>query len=177
MKEKRSMTWLWFVLLTVLAWGCYGVLLHTGQLAMGDPGHGRLKAFLVVGIAYFLVAVVAPAVLLFLGNSDWQFTARGFWWSLLAGIVGAIGAFGVILAFGAQGSPAVVMALVFGGAPIVNAAVAILWHPPSDGWAAIKWPFVLGICLVAIGGAMVMRYRPMPAPPPKTVMAEGAGQQ
>ena len=45
----------------------------------------------------------------------------GMVWSLIAGIVGALGAFGVLLAFGAKGTPAVVMAIVFAGAPVVNA--------------------------------------------------------
>jgi len=158
------MTWLWFAMLTVAMWGSYGVLLHTGQVAMGDPEHGRYKAFLIVGISYFLVAVLAPAVFLLLSKSDWHFTAKGFGWSLIAGIAGAIGAFGVILAFGAKGTPPVVMAIIFGGAPIVNAIVAILWHPPAGGFSAIRWQFVAGILLVAAGGAMVMLFRPPPGP-------------
>ena len=34
--------------------------------------------------------------------------------------MGAIGAFGVLLAFGAKGTPAVVMSIVFAGAPVVS---------------------------------------------------------
>ena len=45
------MNWLFFALLTVASWGLYGVLLHTGQLAMADPVNGRIKAFLFVGLA------------------------------------------------------------------------------------------------------------------------------
>lgn len=161
------MNWFWFAMLTVAMWGSYGVLLHTGQVAMGDPEHGRYKAFLVVGFSYFLVAVLAPAIFLLLSKSDWQFTAKGFGWSLIAGIAGAIGAFGVILAFGAKGTPPVVMAIIFGGAPIVNAIVAILWHPPAGGLAAVRWQFVAGILLVAAGGALVMLFRPMPGPAKK----------
>ncbi len=171
------MTWFWFAMLTVAMWGMYGVLLHTGQMAMGDPANGRLKAFLVVGLAYFLIAVLAPAALLLFHKADWSFSGRGFAWSLVAGTAGAIGAFGVILAFGAKGSPAVVMAIVFGGAPIVNAVLATLVHPPAGGWAAIKWPFVLGILLVAVGGAMVMLYRPMPGPPKVTAEARAPANE
>ena len=54
------------------------------------------------------------------------------------GIVGAIGAFCVLLAFNNGGKPGVVMSIVFGGAPIINAIVAILMNPPEDGWGTIK---------------------------------------
>ena len=77
-----------------------------------------------------------------------------------AGIAGAIGALGVLLAFGAKGSPTVVMSIVFAGAPIVNAAVAALAHPPAGGWAAVRWPFVLGIVIAALVGCLVTFFRP-----------------
>lgn len=47
-------------------------------------------------------------------------------WSMLAGIAGAAGAFGVQLAFGARGTPAVGMSIVFAGAPIVNAVCSLI---------------------------------------------------
>jgi hypothetical protein len=70
----------------------------------------------------------------------------------------------VLLAFGAKGTPAVVMAIVFAGAPIVNAVVSILQHPPAGGWSAIKPQFFLGIVLAALGGCLVTYYKPNPAP-------------
>src|SRR6185436_19658776 len=105
--SQPGMTWLFFALLTVFSWGVYGVFLHTGQMAMADPVNGRYKAFLFVGIAYFLTAVLAPLAMLMARNATWVYPARGMWWSLIAGIVGAIGAFGVLLAFGAKGQPTV----------------------------------------------------------------------
>jgi hypothetical protein len=159
-----GLTWLAFALLTVLAWGVYGVFLHTGQLAMGDPVNGRYKAFLFVGIAYFLTAVLAPLILLMAKGAAFSgYTPRGMWWSLLAGIVGAIGAFGVLLAFGARGTPAAVMAIVFAGAPLVNATLSLLLHPPAGGWSGIKPQFYLGILLAALGGCLVTFYKPPPA--------------
>jgi drug/metabolite transporter (DMT)-like permease len=153
-----------FALMTVISWGVYGVFLHNGQLHMGDPVNGRYKAFLFVGIAYFLTAVLAPLALLVLRGASWKMPMAGMSWSLVAGIVGAIGAFCVLLAFGAQGTPAVVMAIVFGGAPIVNALVAIAMHPPAGGWATVKPQFILGLLLAAGGGALVTLYRPQDAP-------------
>ena len=157
-----------FVFMTVSSWGLYGVFLHQGQVAMGDlkvDPNVRYKAFLFVGLAYLLAAVIGSALMLILNAdassvSSWQFTGKGVSWSFLAGLVGAIGAFGVLLAFGAGGRPAVVMSIVFAGAPIVNAVVATLSHPPAGGWSAVKWQFVAGILLAALGGCLVMLYRP-----------------
>jgi len=156
--------WLVYALATVLAWGLYGALLHQGQAGMQDPANGRLKAFLFVGIAYVLVAVLAPLALLVAAKSTWAFPAKGAWMSLLAGTAGAIGALCVLLAFGAKGNPAVVMSIVFAGAPVVNALVAMWIHPPEGGLASVKPAFAAGNVLAAVGGLLVMRYRPMPAP-------------
>ncbi len=154
------MTWLIFALMTVASWGLYGVLLHTGQISMSDPVHGRYKAFLFVGIAYLLTAVIGSAIMLAVNGAQWNFPVKGLVWSTLAGLVGAVGAFGVLLAFGAKGTPPVVMSIVFAGAPIVNAVVATALHPPVGGWSAVRWPFVLGIVLAALGGCLVTLFRP-----------------
>ncbi len=168
-----NLTWLIFSLMTVISWGVYGILLHSGQVGMSDPINGRYKAFLFVGIAYFLFAVLAPLGLLALNGASWRFPVAGMWWSLLAGIVGAIGAFCVLLAFGAKGSPAAVMSIVFGGAPIVNALVALLVHPPPGGWNTVRWQFLLGIALAAIGGCLVTFYRPLPSNIPPAAVSGG----
>src|ERR1041384_7481428 len=131
--DAPGMTWVMFALMTVVSWGVYGVFLHTGQTYMADPVNGRYKAFLFVGIAYFLTAVLAPLALLMAKGASWNYPPRGMWWSLIAGIVGAVGAFGVLLAFGAGGRPAVVMSIVFAGAPVVNAVYTLWQHPPDGG--------------------------------------------
>ena len=173
------MNWLVFALMTVLSWGVYGVLLHTGQLEMKDSINGRYKAFLFVGIAYFVMAVLAPLFLLILRGADWHYPRSGMLWSLLAGIAGAIGAFFVLVAFGAKGPPAVVMSIVFAGAPVINSIVAIAQHPPAGGLATIKPQFYLGILLAALGGCLVTYYRPNPpakAGPPTAQTAEQPAQ-
>ena len=158
------MNWLFYALLTVATWGLYGVYLHSGQMAMGDPINGRYKAFLFVGIAYFIIAVLAPLLVLKVNGADFNFPAKGIWLSLFAGTLGAIGAFGILLAFGAKGTPTVVMAIVFAAAPIVNAVAATLMHPPKGGFGAIAWQFYAGILLAAAGGCLVSLYKPAPAP-------------
>lgn len=160
--------WLIFVILTVSSWGLYGVFLHKGQEAMKDPtvdasedaAPRRYKAFLFVGLAYLLVAVIGSAIMLYSTGAEWTFSGKGVNWSFLAGVVGAVGAFGVLLAFGAGGRPAVVMSIVFAGAPIVNAIVATLSHPPKGGWSDVRWEFVLGIVLAAVGGCLVTFFKP-----------------
>jgi hypothetical protein len=52
------------------------------------------------------------------------------------------------------------MSIVFAGAPIVNAAMAVALHPPAGGLAAVRWPFLLGILMAAAGGCLVTLYRP-----------------
>jgi hypothetical protein len=165
------MTWLIFALGTVLFWGIYGVLLHKGQMGMADPAAGRYKAFLLVGIAYFVVAVLAPLIVLWAqGKSGafWNYPIKGIGWSFIAGVAGAIGAFGVLLALGAAvkagAGPAPVMSIVFAGAPIVNALVAMAWHPP-----ATKTPplFYAGIAFAALGGFLVAKYNPTAQVAPK----------
>ena len=155
-----GMTWLSFAAITVVSWGCYGVLLHTGQMSMSDPVNGRYKAFLFVGVAYLLTAVIGSLIVLKMGGADWVFPTKGMAWSLIAGCAGALGAFGILLAFGAKGTPPVVMTIVFAGAPIVNAFVAMGVHPPQGGLAAVSWQFVAGILLAALGASLVTLYRP-----------------
>ncbi len=158
--SQSSMTWLIFALMTVVSWGLYGVFLHSGQMGMSDPVNGRYKAFLFVGIAYLITAVVGPAIMLIANGATWSMPAKGMGWSLLAGTVGALGAFCVLLAFGAKGTPNVVMSIVFAGAPIVNAIVALALHPPAGGFGATRWQFIAGILLAALGGFLVTKYKP-----------------
>ena len=182
------MTWLIFVLLTVACWGVYGICLHSGAMGMKDPDNGRMKAFLLVGVAYFLVAVLAPLAYLMMQGASWGMPGKGVTWSLIAGTVGAIGAFGVLLAFGAKGNPTVVMSIIFAGAPIVNAVVAIIMHPPEGGVTSLRLPFIGGILMAALGGFLVYYYKPppptkkppsvstVPSPPPATPDARDAGR-
>jgi hypothetical protein len=173
-QQSSGNAWLLYALLTVGCWGLYGAFLHSGQLSMGDPINGRYKAFLCVGLAYFLTAVLAPLGMLVLKGASWSFTAKGVSWSLIAGIVGAVGAFGVLLAFGAKGTPAVVMSIVFAGAPVLNAIYSLILHPPAGGWANLPLRFILGLVLAALGGCLVTLYKPAPASPAKAIPAEAS---
>lgn len=165
------MTWQTFAVTTMLFWGVYGVLLHTGRLGMiaseagkADMANASMKAFLLVGVAYFVVAIVGPLIVLAKSNTNWSFTSKGVTWSFLAGTAGAIGAFTLILSLAAANrmgsSPAAVMSIVFGGAPVINAIVALSLHPPQGGFKAIPLPFFLGIAMAACGGFLVAKFSP-----------------
>jgi len=147
------MNWLVFVLGAVLSWGVYGSLLHRGQVALGSP----VKALLCVGVAYFLIGVLAPVVMLASQGQLSGFNAGGTTTATVAGALGAIGALCIILSFRAGGSPLIVMPLVFGGAPLVNVLVTMLQHPPRNAPSPMLY---LGFLLAAAGGFMVLYFRP-----------------
>ncbi len=164
--------WLVFALSTVAFWGLYGVFIHTGVMAFDprtDP-NARYKAFLFVGLAYFLTAVIAPVLVLLFNGASWDFltNVRGVSWSLVAGIVGALGAFFVVMAFGAAGKPTmvpVIMSIIFAGAPIVNAVAAFIAHPPHNeagkiAFGSIHPMFYVGIAMAAGGGLLVSLFKP-----------------
>ena len=99
-----------FIALTFLCWGNYGPLMREGQAGMN---FSHLRPFVCVGIAYFLIAVVVPIIILSTKGESGGWTASGLFWSLTAGVLGSIGAFGIIMAFENRGSPVYVMPLVF----------------------------------------------------------------
>jgi hypothetical protein len=77
--------------------------------------------------------------------------------STLAGVLGAAGALGVVLALYNGGTPTTVTPLIFSFAPIVGVVVGMLITPPK---AAISPLFYVGILVVAAGTAMVLRFQP-----------------
>jgi hypothetical protein len=147
------MTWAWFVLGAVLSWGLYGVSLHRGQLAIGNP----LKALLCVGIAYLLIAVFVPVGTLASQGELKGFNSTGTLISTFAGALGALGAVCIIFSFRAGASPLYVMPLVFGGAPLVNVIATAIIHPPKTAPNPLLY---LGFVLAAVGAGMVLYYRP-----------------
>jgi len=147
--------WMLFVLGAFLAWGCYVPFMHAGQVALKG---GALRAFLCVGVAYFMTAVLIPLVLLGAKMEPWEFNSKGVTFSFIGGILGAAGALCVILALKSGGTPLVVAPLVFAGAPVVNALVSMGWHKPKS--APEIW-FYVGLILAALGAFLVLRFRPV----------------
>ncbi len=147
------MPWYAYVAGAVLSWGVYGAALHKGQVALGNP----LRAFLCVGIAYFLIGVLVPVVTLASQGELRNFNAFGTITATLAGALGAIGAACIIFSFRAGASPLYVMPLVFGGAPLVNVLTALVLEPPKTAASPMLY---LGFIVAAAGAGMVLYYRP-----------------
>ncbi len=142
------------IAVAVVCWGVYGPVLREGQIDM----HGSsLKPFICVGLAYFVIAVLAPSIALRTRGEDGQWTATGIFWSLAAGAAGAIGALGVILALAFRGNPIYVMPLVFGGAPVVNTFLTMYW---SKSFKQVSSWFIAGLILVIAGAVTVLVFRP-----------------
>ncbi len=146
------------IAVTTLCWGVYGPALKAGRDAMGpEEEHVWLRPFLCVGLAYFVIGVLAAGGYLYLRGENGNWTFSGTLWSFVAGTVGALGALGVILAFRAGGRPIVVMPLVFGGAPVINAFLSI--------WMAKKLKevgplFLAGLIMVGLGAVTVLLSPP-----------------
>jgi len=145
------------ILTTAICWGVYGVILSWGAAAMGEA---RLRSFLCVGLAYFLIAVIVPVLILRAKGEKGAWTASGTWWSFNAGVLGALGALGIILALTSGGSPLYVMPLVFGGAPVINTFTTMVMTRNFK----VNPMFLAGLILVIAGAACVLIFKPMIVP-------------
>ncbi|MGV2335929.1 MAG UNVERIFIED_CONTAM: hypothetical protein LVR18_18030 [Planctomycetaceae bacterium] len=111
-----------FVFGAALSWGVYVPIVHEATSRLGS----NLRAFILVGVAYFLVAVLVPTLLLLLLKSDptakvpekLNWNSASVIWGLLAGTSGA-------LAPCASSSPL--------------ATQLPPWGPPSDRCSSLHW--------------------------------------
>jgi hypothetical protein len=156
------------VIAAALCWGAYGPVLHLGQARMGGS---RLRPFICVGLAYFLIAVAFPLIYMNVAADAGSYTMSGMLWSIAGGAAGAIGALGIIYAFNFGGKPIFVMPLVFGFAPVVNTFVTMAITGTYD-----KIPPVFYVCLLTViaGAVVVLVFAPKPAAAAKRVVAEPA---
>jgi hypothetical protein len=143
------------VALTILCWGMYGPVLRMGQVGMSTVvGEvARLRPFVCVGLAYFLIGVIVPAVWLHLKGEKGDWSLTGIVWSLAGGALGAIGALGIVLAFTFGGAPSYVMPLVFGGAPVINAFLTIYLARQMKEIGPL---FMAGLVMVILGAVTVL---------------------
>ena len=191
----NNIPWWGYVILAGLAWGTYVPLIFYGgtelTTAPGTVG-GRLASILCVGVAYFLLAVVVPVVLMAVRDDaqpSWKL--NGLVFSGLAGVAGAVGAICVIFASKAavdsakaEGiNPATyriyIAPLIFSLAPAINTLLSLLWHPKAgDPWhfdfEMPGWKLPAGIVLVALGTFLVLMSKEeleasKTKPPPKPV--------
>jgi hypothetical protein len=90
-------------------------------------------------------------------------TTRGIIWSTVAGGVGALGAFTLIMALGAGGpsSPGYVMPIVFGFAPVISTFTTMYMNNLLD---RISPFFAAGVILVIAGAITILFTAPKPTP-------------
>jgi hypothetical protein len=152
-----------FIALTAFSWGVYGPVLHEGQQLMGQRegdkvvAPSRMRPFICVGLAYFGIAVVVPAVLLLTRGEKGSWSIKGIVWSLAAGAAGAVGALGIIMAFNFHGNPLYVMPLVFGCAPVINTFFTMI---TGKTYKETNPLFLAGLILVIAGAVTVLMFKP-----------------
>ncbi|HKB05656.1 MAG TPA: hypothetical protein VKD90_25770 [Gemmataceae bacterium] len=196
-----NIPWWGYVIGAGLAWGTYVPLVFFGgQMLTAERGGigGRLASILAVGVAYFVLAVVVPVVLMTARDDakpNWK--TVGLVFSGLAGVAGAVGAICVIFASKAAVDQAradgvnpatyriYIAPLIFCLAPLINTLLSAVWHPNarSGEWAVFHldlpgWKLWVGIVLVAVGTFLVLLSKeeaeaskgaPAPKPPEATV--------
>lgn len=159
-----------FVAGAALSWGVYVPMVHGAAMKL----QSNLRAFLFVGVAYFLVAVLVPAVLIFAmkfdptAKANPNFNAIPIMWGIGAGVAGALGALFVIFAATNAGAEGVIYVapLVFAGAPIINTFATIYYFHPVK--TLPDWRFFLGLAFAVVGAAMVMLFKPVDETPHST---------
>lgn len=167
-----------FAVCTALFWGTYGPLLQKGHHFMGS---GRLRPFICVGIAYLLVAIVGPIVVMYLTGmekdkglfSGW--TMNGIIWSLIAGSAGAFGAFTLIMAinYGGPTSPLYVMPIVFGCAPAISTFTSMYFN---NTFSKMSPFFAAGLILIVAGAVTILFTAPRPGKPASHDTKPAAGK-
>lgn len=195
-----NLPWWGYVIVAGLSWGTYVPIVFYGGTELNKPGGigGRLASILCVGVAYFLIAVVLPLVLMQTrDDAEPNWKTNGLVFSGLAGVAGAVGAICVIFASKAavdaaklEGvNPATyriyIAPLIFCLAPMINTVMSLVWHPkPGDPWhfgfEMPGWKLAVGIVLVAAGVFLILLSKeqaeaskapgpkPAPAPAPST---------
>lgn len=162
-----------FVFGAALSWGVYVPIVHEATSRLGS----NLRAFILVGVAYFLVAVLVPTLLLLLLKSDptakvpekLNWNSASVIWGLLAGTSGALGALCVIFAtrdavaaMGPIVGPLLVAPLVFAGAPIINTIASFTIFAHGKKFELPGPLFFLGLLMAAGGMVLVMVFKPKP---------------
>jgi hypothetical protein len=156
---------------TILGWGLYVPMLRWGQMGMriADAGApARWRPFMCVGFAYFLIGVIVPIVILKMRGERGEWTGRGIVFSLLGGVLGALGALGIILAINFGGNPIYVAPLVFGSAPVINSFLTIYL---AGKMREIGPVFLAGLVMVMLGAVTVLATAPHGSAPPKAAAA------
>src|SRR5262249_6353578 len=161
-------------------WGTYVPLIAQG----GKELKNSYASFLCVGVAYFLIAVLIPVVIMTMRNNWPAWVApegtpnegtpnRGILFATLSGAAGAIGALCVIFATSEFKGPKIFVApLIFATAPVINTVFSLFWHAGKEGWSQAflfsppeespHWTFYVGIIAAGLGAGFVLFSKEYP---------------
>ncbi|MFL5243778.1 MAG: hypothetical protein ACJ8FY_16880 [Gemmataceae bacterium] len=170
--------WLIYALAAGVCWGTYVPLIAHG----GQELRSRYGAFLCVGIAYVLIAVLFPLARFYMvGTENLKIDATGVIFACLAGTAGALGALCVIFATSAAPDKSAVIApIIFGLAPLLNTVVSMFWQPKQGAFSFAmpehmpSWLFFVGVVSIGLGSALVLLFKPEEAPKTKTAARQGS---
>jgi drug/metabolite transporter (DMT)-like permease len=165
-KPPQESGWMWilFVVMAGLCWGTYVPLIAQG----GKELKNSYASFLCVGVAYFLIAVLIPVIIMSIRGSWPIWTSeqtglnRGAIFATLSGTAGAIGALCVIFAtFEFKGPKIFVAPLIFALAPVINTVFSLFWHPTKEAFFGMPddpphWTFYIGIVCAGLGAGLVL---------------------
>lgn len=159
-----------FALITALAWGLYGPTL--GQARLADAAASPFKPYLGIGIAYLVVAILGGAIGMWLRGDNFSFTpiaGSSLAWGFAAGLLGALGAFGLTMAMFTGGAriPHAVMPVVFGGAVTITAVSTLLLSGGRLRGGPLLWVGIAGVLL----SVLLITTNTPHAPPPKATAA------
>ena len=162
-----------FALVTAVAWGLYGPTL--GQARLADAAASPFKPYLGIGIAYLVVAIVGGAVGMWLRGDTFSFApiaGSSLAWGFAAGLLGALGAFGLTMAMFTGGAriPHAVMPVVFGGAVTITAISTLFLSGGRLRGGPMLWVGIAGVLL----SVLLITTNTPHAPPPASKAAAPA---
>jgi hypothetical protein len=136
-----------FAVATAVCWGLYGPVLGKARVADASP----FKPYVGIGVAYLVIAVVGGLLGMWYQGDSFDVGAGGKW-GVMAGVLGALGAFTLTLAMFSGGAriPHTVMPIVFGGAVTVT-ALYTLWSSGGELRASgMLWLGILGVLVSVV---------------------------
>ncbi len=163
-----------FALITALAWGLYGPTL--GQARLADAAASPFKPYLGIGIAYLVVAIGGGFAGMWLRGDSFSFAGgSGLAWGFLAGLLGAVGAFGLTLSMFTGGAriPHAVMPVVFGGAVAITAVSTLLLSGGRLRGGPLLWLGIAGV----LGSTVLITQNTPHAPPAAGAAAKPAADR
>lgn len=139
-----------FALATALCWGLYGPALGKSRGELKSP----FKPYVAIGIAYLIWGVGGGILGMLYKGDSFAFTGAGSMWGLIAGTLGAWGAFTLTLAMfsGGGAMPNIIMPIVFGGAVTISALASVYSVGATAKTSPMLYAGVVGmfICIVIV---------------------------